>query len=88
MTDETIPSLIQETDSLTILKDPFLLQTIHTVSITYTKGFGDKFYAFGRVEFINGNTKGEQRFKGTDFDHVALQVKAFLETIQKKSNHD
>lgn len=66
-----------------IVKDPFKKNCVTRISITYEEGLFDntKWSANGWVYFKNGNSKGQQDFKGENFDSVVLQVKAFLNTL-------
>ena len=71
---ETLPSVV---------KDPFNKSKITSVSVRYSKGFfNDKFTAYGRVEFEDGNTKGEQQFTGDTFDDVVLSIKSMIENLK------
>ena len=63
-----------------IVKDPFKKTSIVRIWVTYRVFMGD-WSAHGTVEFVNGNTKGEQTFDAPDFDGVVIQVKAFLDSL-------
>ena len=67
-----------------ILKDPFekgLIKGIrvHMFKLSYA-GEG-KWTAIGSVEFKNGNTEGEQKFKAETFNEVVQQIEVFLKTL-------
>jgi hypothetical protein len=63
-----------------ILKDPFKKNAVTKIYVHFSQGIFDKekWDASGNVKFSNGNTHGEQKFKGETFDEVVLQIKAFL----------
>lgn len=76
LTNEQMPS---------ILNDPFKKVSIKAIRVHYsessfTKG---KWLASGTVSFKNGNTSGEQEFKGTDFNDVVIQIKQFIGNLDK-----
>lgn len=66
---------------LSIHKDPFKKSCLTRVS-TFSHSVSGTWYFTGCVEFTNGNTTGEQKFKGSSFDDVLIQIKAFLETLE------
>lgn len=66
-----------------ILKDPFKKNSVTKIFVHFSQSLFDKtkWSSTGYVNFSNGNTKGEQEFKGETFDDVVLQIKAFLNTL-------
>jgi hypothetical protein len=75
MGNESVPS---------ITKNPFSKQCITRLYVNYSKNlFSETWYASGCVEFKNGETKGEQNFKGANFDDVALQMKNYINSELK-----
>lgn len=66
-----------------VIKDPFNKDGVTSIRVVYSKGiFGKAWEARGTVEFENGNTTGEQTFRGADFDEVVLKIKAMLENLK------
>jgi len=65
-----------------VLKDPFKISKVTDISMLYWKnGSGETFH--GRVEFRNGNTAGIQKFDAENFEDMFLQIKAFIESLDK-----
>lgn len=66
-----------------VISDPFVKKHIVDVSVHAWKShFAPYDWHFsGKVEFQNGDTKGEQRFNGDTFDDVVLKIKAMIESI-------
>ena len=66
-----------------VLNDPFLKDKIEMIAVYYNKNiFKGNWTAWGRVEFKNGNTQGEQKFEGETFDEVVLKIKEFLNELK------
>ena len=66
-----------------VIKDPFSKNKIKSISVTYQDFWSNgKWEATGRVQFKNGNTEGEQKFEGTSFDDVVMQIKAMLDNFK------
>lgn len=64
------------------LSDPFKKKNITSIMVTYTPHiFTGEWQATGYVDFTNGNTKGQQKFKANTFDEVVLLIKNFIEQI-------
>jgi hypothetical protein len=70
----------------TVLKDPFSKTKITSVWVDYSPSLFSPYNwsASGSVSFKNGDTKGEQKFKGESFDEVVAKIKAFIETELKQ----
>ena len=69
----------------TIVKDPFNKNSIKRIYVSFSSGFsGDRWQANGAIEFSNGDTNGEQTFKGDSFDDVVIKMKAFMITLENK----
>lgn len=65
-----------------VIQDPFSKTKITGIYVDFTDFWGrGNWEASGRVTFQNGDTKGEQRFKGPTFDSVVEQIKAMIETL-------
>lgn len=73
MGNEKLPSIIN---------DPFRKNKVVTISTYSYQTYSGNWNFTGKVEFSNGNTKGEQKFEGENFDHVVLKIKALLEELQ------
>ena len=65
-----------------ILKDPFATVHITRVYVSCSTFMG-KWSANGCVEFTNGDTSGEQNFRGDTFDEVVLKIKSFLDDLNR-----
>ncbi len=69
-----------------IIKDPFALKKVNRIYVSYypngVLSSSNGPHCSGSIEFINGNTKGEQQFEGHDFDEVVLKMKAVLEELK------
>lgn len=69
--------------TLSIIKDPFLKDCVGNIGINRSS-WGGKYYWWGRVEFINGNTKGEQKTPDCEtFEEVLSAVKQILNSIKR-----
>ena len=70
-------------ESLSIINNPFAKSKITRVQVVYRKNlFEDEWLAEGRVEFKNGQTSGDQKFEGKDFNDVLVQVREFLNNLK------
>lgn len=66
-----------------VLKDPFNKISIDRIMVVYDKNlFSDEWSARGTVSFKNGDTNGEQKFKGDTFDEVVIKIKHFFNEIK------
>ena len=65
------------------IKNPFGKEQVERISVTFWKTpFPPRLWeAYGSVDFLNGNTKAEQKFKGETFDEVVVKIKAMLENL-------
>ena len=71
-----------EEKMLDVLKDPFKKGSIISIRTNASQSLFNKTWTFsGIVEFKNGDTTGEQRFKGDSFDDVILKMKTFFESL-------
>lgn len=65
-----------------VLNDPFKKTHIESILMSYRKNdFSGEWYSYGIVKFTNQNTKGEQRFDGSDLNEVAKLISVFIETL-------
>ena len=66
-----------------IVKDPFKKNCVTGITVRFEANIfnSEKWDADGYVYFKNGNSNGQQNFKGDTFDSVVIQIKAFLETL-------
>ena len=78
--DKTFGS--QEYPKPSIIQDPFKVSNIEKVFIHSMISFGN-WHHTGEVEFIRGNTKGTQKFRGSNMDDVIYQIKQFLKELQQ-----
>lgn len=80
-----IKNVGQEQIKANVLNDPFLTNKITGIRVNSFVGrIGGCIYHNGSVEFTNNNTQGKQEFTGKSFDDVVLQIKLFLETLNKE----
>lgn len=65
------------------LNNPFTTDKVEHIFISMNKSlFSGKFMFHGSVEFVNGRTKGEQKFEGSDIMDVVKQIYTFLEQLK------
>lgn len=69
---------------LSVIKDPFEFQNIITLRLGGYVSVYKVWTFYAIVEFQNGNTKGEQKFEGSDMDSVYLKMRTFVEQMSKK----
>ena len=64
-------------------KDPFLRDNIEVISMSIRRGCLNRtrVYVSGYVDFIQGNTAGQQKFEAETFEELLVKMKAFLESI-------
>ena len=76
---------LKASTSMSILKDPFKMDKVHSVSINIsTNTFSGEKYCWANVKFKNGNTEGQQNFGNTtDFNGLVREVQLFIETLEK-----
>jgi hypothetical protein len=77
-----------EENGLSVIVDPFLSDSLESLSINYRKNsFSKETYWYANVVFQNGRTKGEQRLGNCEtFEEIVVQVKHLLNEIKNKSN--
>jgi hypothetical protein len=75
-------------NGLSVIVDPFLSDSLESLSINYRKNsFSKDTYWYANVVFQNGRTKGEQRLGNCEtFEDIVIQVKHLLNEIKNKSN--
>lgn len=74
---------IDEATKLSIVKDPFNAQSMVMLSIYCGKSlFGGAWSYNATVGFQNGDTKGEQKFKGDSLKSVLLKVETFVAELE------
>lgn len=75
-------------NGLSVIVDPFLSDSLESLSINYRKSsFSKNPYWYANVVFQNGRTKGEQRLGECEtFEEIVIQVKHLLNEIKNKSN--
>jgi hypothetical protein len=65
-----------------IIKDPFNKNKIYNIEVSFSDwSMNGGWKAEGTVRFANGNTKGQQNFKGQSFDDVVAQIKTMIENL-------
>ena len=70
-----------------VIKNPFMASCITGVRISYSPEIfhPETWECYGWVEFKNGETKGEQSFRGETFDEVVVQIKACINNLISQS---
>ena len=65
------------------INDPFKVNKITSINVKFEDfwGRGD-WKAVGYVYFKNGNTEGNQTFKGDTFDEVVVKIKSFIKELK------
>jgi hypothetical protein len=77
-----------EENGLSVIVDPFVSDSLESLSIHYRKNsFSKDTYWYANVVFQNGKTKGEQRLGNCEnFEDILFQVKNLLNEIKNKGN--
>ncbi len=66
-----------------VIKFPFIKNRITDIYVRYSKNvFGEDWDAYGSIEFKNGETSGEQKFRGKNFDEVVMKIKAVINELK------
>lgn len=65
------------------LKNPFLKKKILYICVSMFNHSTSGWDADGKIYFRNGNTRGEQIFKGKTIDDVMEQINHFLDNFDK-----
>ena len=82
--DKTFGS--QEYNKPNIIQDHFKVSNIDKVFIHSMISLGN-WHHTGEVEFIRGNTKDTQKFRGSNMDDVIYQIKQFQRNYSNMSNN-
>lgn len=70
---------------ISVIKDPFIQEKIVGISIRYEGGGYPKPYWYTKVEFANGNTKGEQRSPYREsMEEVLIDLKQIMDSVNNK----
>lgn len=64
------------------INNPFSVEHIVGIHIHYAITVFGTPYFIGKVEFKNGNTKGEQSFDGKDLVDVFIKVRNFCKNLE------
>lgn len=74
--------LFEARNTLAGFKDPFQKDCVIRVSTWCAKlTFGGGWTYTGTVEFQNGDTKGEQKFKGESLANVLQKMEVFVQSL-------
>lgn len=65
-----------------VLNDPFKKNCMVGLSTWCSVGFSGAWSYSGRVQFKNGDTEGEQKFKGESLNALLIKMQAFVETLE------
>lgn len=65
-----------------VLTDPFNKNCMVALSTHAYCGFAGQWSYTGRVQFKNGDTEGEQKFKGESLNALLIKMQAFVETLE------
>ncbi len=68
-----------------IINDPFKKNRITSIIVNYSPNIfnREKWDATGYVDFQNGSTSGQQKFKTPDFDSCVIQIREFINSLEK-----
>jgi hypothetical protein len=72
---------------VSVIKDPFIQENIKGITIRYNGDtlYNQKPYWYVKVEFRNGNTKGEQSYPHRDsMEEVLLDLKQIMDSVNNK----
>lgn len=82
MTDIIIEG--KESKELSVIKDPFVKDSVGDIIIHRVTGWGDVYWR-ARVKFTNGNTSGEQETpKCNTYEEVIIHLKQILDSVKNK----
>lgn len=75
---------VKESSCLVDFKDPFNKGSIVRIFINIHKAMfvPHDVQFLANIEFKNGNTEGNQRIKGTDFNDLMAQVQSFIDNLK------
>ncbi len=69
-----------------VINDPFKKKKIVSVMVRGSEAWlssdNGKWDFHGTVTFKNGDTQGEQKFTGENFDEVVLKIKAMINNLE------
>ena len=66
-----------------VFNNPFAMDCVESIFIGIRKKWGkETFCTYARVNFINGNTLGEQKFEDDDFQVVLKKVSTFITSLK------
>jgi len=68
--------------TVSTIKDPFNKASFEGLSMRAYKGIMGNYIIYGRVEFKNGNTIGEQRIDADTFEELTIKMKSFLDELK------
>ena len=82
-----IPEDNQTNNQVSLIIDPFVQDSLKSVSINYNKSsFDNSTYWYARLSFENGATKGEQRIDNCPtFEEIVVKVKQILDEVKNKT---
>jgi hypothetical protein len=70
--------------TLKLYNDAFKKEYIKSISLFFSKKlFEDYFIWRSTVTFQNGNTSGQQEFENRDFEVIVLEIRTFIESLDK-----
>lgn len=78
----------EKTDTgLSILKDPFSKNCVEHIFISVRRGMfkREEVSYTAKVEFENGNTKGEQKIEAANMDELLARTKEFIDSLSKQA---
>lgn len=76
--------LREQTSRISDLKNPFFADKVIRFSTYCSKSTFSGWSYSGVIEFENGNTKGEQKFKGEDFAGLLKKMETFMNELEKQ----
>lgn len=69
-------------NSVSIINDPFNTRSMKSLRVFCYKLGGSGWSYNGAVEFQNGDTEGQQNFKGKDLRDVLMKIEAFVKDLE------
>lgn len=67
-----------------VLNDPFNRSSMVGLSTYCSVGYDGRWSYRGTVKFKNGDTEGEQNFKGDSLNALLVKMQAFVETLDEE----
>lgn len=69
---------------ISTLKDPFFTDKITQFSTYCSRNWSGDWQFTGKIQFENGDTGGEQKFKANDFSELLRKMERFMIDLKDK----